>query len=272
MIEGLSVTSVFQPFPMLEGHRAQAWLHRPAYRRPRHFHAEPELNFVFRGRAVMSVGDLTLEMEAGDVLLLRPGQDHVLERASSDLELVVVALRPELAERCLSGPFSTQSRPFSLLPDELESVRKELLSLDAPNAPETHERIITELFRSSERRVLQGHALVRRTYQALLQDPAQPAEDLARTLRVGPSELGRYFHRDLGLRFVEFRARLRLMRFIQRVDAGANLTEAALSTFGSYSQCHRTFDRYLDCSPSVYFAGARARVNERFERPLLGLD
>lgn len=251
---------------MLDGHRAQAWLHRPAYRRPRHFHADPELNIVFRGRAQMGVGDLTFSMTTGDVLFLRPGQDHVLEQASSDLELVVVALRPALAERCLSGSLPADSHPFSLSPEEIRSIREELLSLDSPNSPETHERIVTKIFQSSECRLRAGRSLVRRTYQAVLVDPSLPAEALARSFHTRPSELARYFHRDLGLRFVELRARLRLMRFIQGVDGGESLTQAALRSFGSYSQCHRTFIRYLDCAPKDYFAGARDLVDEQFER------
>lgn len=242
---------------MLEGHRAQAWLHRPAYRRPRHFHPEPELNFVFRGRAEMSVGHLTFEMRAGDVLYLRPGQDHVLGTASDDLELVVVALRPELAHRALHENLPVSSRPFPLPYAELPEVRDRLLSLDQESSAEAHERIATSLFRDSEKLLNRGHTLARRAYYATLSNPSTPAADLARDLGVDPSDLGRYLHRDLGLRFVEFRARLRLMRFIQEVDEGRGLTQAALAHFGSYSQCHRTFDRYLGCSPTAYFSGAR---------------
>jgi hypothetical protein len=43
--------SLYQPFPMQPGHRAQAWRHQPAFLRPRHFHEEPELNLVTRGTA-----------------------------------------------------------------------------------------------------------------------------------------------------------------------------------------------------------------------------
>ncbi len=248
---------------MLEKHRAQAWLHRPAFRRPRHFHAEPELNVVLRGRAQMGVGRLSFEMGAGEVLFLRPGQDHVLEEASSDLELVVLGLEPELAERCFGDRSSTSSQPFSLTDLNLEALRDELLSLDRENSPETHEQLVAKFFTTCAPRLGTGRPIVRRAFAAMRQDPTLLVDQLAESVRVDARDLGRYFHRDLGLRLVEFRARLRLMRFIERVDRGDNLTQAALSFFGSYSQCHRTFGRYLGVSPSEYFAGTRAALDSR---------
>src|SRR6188474_321335 len=86
---------------MLPGRRAQAWRHQPAYRRPRHFHPEPELNAVCKGSAVIGLGDRVVRLGPGGVILFHPGQDHVLLEASADLELWVVALRPDLAGQAL---------------------------------------------------------------------------------------------------------------------------------------------------------------------------
>ncbi len=96
------VSALFQPFPMLPRRAAQCWRHQPAYRRPRHFHEEPELNLVLKGRARLGVGDGSIELRAGELLLFEPGQDHELLEASPDLDLVVMALRPELAVRVQS--------------------------------------------------------------------------------------------------------------------------------------------------------------------------
>lgn len=248
---------------MLEKHRAQAWLHRPAFRRPRHFHAEPELNVVLRGRAQMGVGRMSFEMGPGEVLFLRPGQDHVLEEASPDLELVVLGLEPELAERCFGDRSGAASQPFSLGDVHLDALREELLSLDRQSSVETHERIVTKFFTTCAPRLGPGRPIVRRAFAAMSRDPTLLVDQLAESVRVDARDLGRYFHRDLGLRLVEFRARLRLMRFIEQVDRGDNLTQAALSVFGSYSQCHRTFGRYLGVSPSEYFSGTRAALDSR---------
>jgi quercetin dioxygenase-like cupin family protein len=93
------MSALFQPFPMLAGRRSQVWRHQPAYRRPRHFHDEPELNLVIAGRGVVGVGDHTLAVAAGESLLFQPGQDHVLLDSSEDFDLFVLAMSPELAER-----------------------------------------------------------------------------------------------------------------------------------------------------------------------------
>jgi methylphosphotriester-DNA--protein-cysteine methyltransferase len=71
-------------------------------------------------------------------------------------------------------------------------------------------------------------------------------------------------HAELGVPLVEYRARMKLMRFVELVDSGRSLTRAALDAgFGSYAQCHRVFRRALDCSPQQYFTGARAEVDQK---------
>jgi AraC-like DNA-binding protein len=66
------------------------------------------------------------------------------------------------------------------------------------------------------------------------------------------------------MRLVDYRAHLRLMSFVQCVDRGQTLTQAAFTSgFGSYAQCHRAFWRHLDCSPKAYFAGKRGELDRR---------
>jgi AraC-like DNA-binding protein len=87
--------------------------------------------------------------------------------------------------------------------------------------------------------------------------------------RTAPAQVSREFHRDLGLTLVEFRARLRLMRFVRLVDKGATMSTAALAAeFGSYAQFHRAFQRALGCSPRDYFRGARSAVEAATEPEL----
>jgi methylphosphotriester-DNA--protein-cysteine methyltransferase len=74
--------------------------------------------------------------------------------------------------------------------------------------------------------------------------------------------VSRTFHAELGVPLVEYRARIKLMRFVALVDSGRSLTRAAFDAeFGSYAQCHRVFFRALRCSPRDYFAGAREQVD-----------
>ena len=80
------------------------------------------------------------------------------------------------------------------------------------------------------------------------------------------SEVSRYFHRDIGLTLVAYRTRLRLIRFIQLVEGGRNFLTAAIEAgFGSYSQCHRAFQRAFDCAPRLFFGtGLSEEMKGRF--------
>jgi methylphosphotriester-DNA--protein-cysteine methyltransferase len=67
-------------------------------------------------------------------------------------------------------------------------------------------------------------------------------------LATAPSFVSRRFHAEFGVPLVEYRARLKLMRFIALVDAGHSVTRAAFAAeFGSYAQFHRVFHRALGC-------------------------
>jgi len=85
---------------------------------------------------------------------------------------------------------------------------------------------------------------------------------MAQAMRVPASDLSRHFSSDLGLKFVDARARLHLIRFVRGVDEGQSLTRAASEHFGSYAQCHRLFRKHLGCAPSEFFAGRRSAIKE----------
>ncbi|HTQ06162.1 MAG TPA: AraC family transcriptional regulator [Polyangiaceae bacterium] len=254
--------ALFQPFPMLPGRAAQVWRHQPAYQRPRHFHEEPELNAVLAGSARLGIGDRTLELGPGELVVFEPGQDHVLLEASPDLELVVAALRPALAERARGESPSIHARKLLLAPRELTAVRERSLALGDVHDKTAVERAVVELFVLLTTRGATTHASTRRAVGLVRAAPVVSASEVARRLRRAPAALSRAFHRDLGLTLVEYRARVRLMRFIALVDDGAALGTAALDAdFGSYAQCHRTFQRALGCSPRDYFGGVRCSID-----------
>lgn len=111
------------------------------------------------------------------------------------------------------------------------------------------------------------HVSTRRTLELLDEDATLGLEALAQQARTLPSEVSRYFHRDLGIPLVRYRARLRLMRFVRLVDAGAHnlMTSASEAGFGSYSQCHRVFQSELGCAPREFFAlGGRDRMQAAY--------
>lgn len=257
------VDSLFQPFPMLAGRCAQVWRHKPAFRRPRHFHSEPELNLVVRGTCVLGVGDRTVPVAAGQMLFFEPGQDHELLEASDDLELFVVALGAELAERAL-GARTLRSIPGSgLEADDLCAVSAELSGLGDVRDNSNSDRRLAELFGRLLLRAPKAHVRSHRVVESLRSERDASEIELGRRLGAAPSDLSRRIRADLGVTLVEYRTRLRLMHFVELVDRGATLSRAALDAdFGTYTQCHRVFRRVLGCSPSEYFGGARERLDQ----------
>jgi AraC-like DNA-binding protein len=258
---------LFQPFPMLAGCRAQVWRHQPSFRRPRHFHEEPELNVVLAGSARLGVGDQQVCASRGDVVFFHPGQDHELLEASADLELVVVALRPELAARACGTRTYFARATLRLRPETLAVLAEQLAATAALHDPLVLEQRVAGLFVELGPRFTAAHVLSRRAIEELGRERSCSVEEVSYRLRASPSQLSRQFHHDLGVRLAEYRARLRLMDFVRFVDAGESMSHAALNAdFGSYAQCHRVFRRLLRCSPKDYFAGERGAVDALVEK------
>jgi AraC-like DNA-binding protein len=257
------VEALFQPFPMLAGRRAQVWRHQPAFRRPRHFHREPEINLVVRGSCVLGVGDRQVELARGLMLVFEPGQDHELLEASDDLELFVLALRPELAERALGTRRLCSISGSGLSPAALPSMSEALSGLGDVHDGAVVEERVAELFGRALDGSPKAHVRSQRAISFLRFERDVSEALLARRIGAAPAELSRRFRADVGVKLVEYRARLRLMRFIELVDGGTSLTDAALEAdFGSYTQCHRVFQRVFRCSPREYFAGMRNELDQ----------
>lgn len=257
-----NVTTLYQAFPMLPGRRAQVWRHQPAFRRPRHFHAEPELNLVLRGRGVLAVGDRQFELTAGEMLLLQPGQDHALVTESADLDLFVIGLSPELAERANVRGHRRLGKQ-SLAPERLRDLEAILVGSNAVHAADPVETRLADSFAELWNQFEPLHVQSRRALERLHLDGELTEVAIAHFLGAEPSALSRRIHQDLAVRLVDYRARLRLIRFVERVDIGNSFTNAALAAgFGSYAQCHRVFHRALGCSPRQYFGGGRQSVDD----------
>ena len=259
----LVVESLYQPFPMLPGRRAQAWRHQPAYRRPRHFHPEPELNAVCKGSAIIGLGDRVVRLGPGGVILFHPGQDHVLLEASPDLELWVVALRPEVAGRALQTLSRVASVGESLSPSALSALEDTLSGLAQVSDANIVETRTVDVFSMVQPHLSTNHVLSRRGLEESSARPNTAGAELAQHFGVDQSALSRNFHTAFGVTFVSYRARQRAMAFVRLVDEGQSLTSAALAAgFGSYAQCHRVLTKVLGCSPNRYFAGERTRVDD----------
>jgi AraC-like DNA-binding protein len=267
--------AIYQPFPIPTAARAHIWRHAPATKRPRHFHAEPELNLVAAGRAKFGMGELVLSVCEGDLLWWPPGQDHVLLESSPDFDLFVIGVAQEFSLRVLAGdaealhvgPVQARLSP-EILEEFVEICSAPTNAFDAPAI----ERRVGDLWRTAHylrQKPCAMHTLTRRALVSLAESPDLARSDVAHQLRAYPTEVSRHFHKDMGVTLTAFRTRLRLLRFIQAVDGGAeNLLAAALAAgFGSYSQCHRTFQQTLACTPRAFFGTAvRAEMQEAFSR------
>jgi AraC-like DNA-binding protein len=265
---------MYQPFPMLPGRRAQIWRYSPQYRRPRHFHREPELNLVVSGTATFGTGTTSIDATVGDLLHWPPGCDHELLHASRDFDLFVFALTPELCDRvlmrqaalALSGPLRVR------LPESTTSALHARLAAPAITAEASvAEEYVSSVWQDahgSRMTAPQRGMLGRRVLRSLLQQPQLDRGERARLMRAHPSELSRSFHGEFGLTLGSYRTRLRLLRFIELVETGrSTLLAAALEAgFGSYSQCHRAFNATLGCPPRAFFRGQiRCDMADAFE-------
>ena len=253
--------------------RAQIWRHAPATRRPRHFHAEPEMNLVAAGSAKFGVGEMVLSVVEGDLLWWPPGQDHELLEASLDFDLFVIGLTPEFSLRVLgSGKEAAHAGPVQFrLPQAALANFCDICAAPANllDIPSIERRVgdfwcEAHLMRRASNTM---HTLTRRTLVSLAGQPELARIDVAHLVRAYPTEISRHFHKDMGLTLTAYRTRLRLLRFVQAVDHGAeNLLAAALAAgFGSYSQCHRTFQQNFGCTPRAFLGTAlRTQMQEAF--------
>jgi AraC-like DNA-binding protein len=101
-----------------------------------------------------------------------------------------------------------------------------------------------------------ANSLVELACCLLLEDPSLDRPAICRTLDVSEGYLSRRFRAELGVSFLEQRARLRTVRFVTHVTReGRSCLEAALlAGFGSYSQLHRVFVQKIGMNPRTYLS------------------
>ena len=226
------------------------------------------------GRATFGYGAASVAVATGDLLWWPPGQDHVLLDATPDLDLYVIGVTPAFSERVSAGGASEAAGVAARLqldPDTLTSLRTACAAQRGGADAAAMERHVGDLWRKARglsARVPGHHPLTVRALRSLRESPDLNRGQLARLIHGNPSEVSRNFHRDLGLTLVAYRTRLRLIRFIQRIEGGDRsfLAAAIDAGFGSYSQCHRAFQQAFDCTPRVFFGtGVSEEMKARFD-------
>ena len=257
--------ALYQRFLPDQGKHAFVWKYSQATggRRPRHFHSEPELNLVVRGSAKFGVGDKVVVVSEGGVIAFPPGQDHVLLAGSADLYLYAVGLDAAYSTEVLAAE-QEQLVPLHV---RLEG-RDRALAFERASAiveragahqlgAELWERVQWLGRRAGQRLDGPAHVLTRRALRFMARAPDLDLRAMADELDAHPSELSRHFHRDMGVTLVHHRVRLRLLELIRLVNRGERdlMGAATAAGFGSYSQCHRTFQTEFGCSPRQFFSG-----------------
>jgi len=271
--------ALFQSFLPAQGQElAHVWKFSWEFggRRPLHFHAEPELNLVVSGNATFRIGETRVEAHRGDLLAFPPGQDHELLETSPDVYLFAIGIDPLLSADVLRHNRGCAAMPvhLRLLSHEFESLvtRCEAI-VDRDGVDALAAELWEHVHWLRQRRVGDSnnpmHVYVRRALSVLAEHPDWDCEQVARAARTRASELSRYFHRDLGMTFVKYRTRLRLLQFIRLMDSehGNLMSTAITAGFGSYSQCHRVFQAELGCFPRQFFQSSfRAAMQTVYAR------
>jgi AraC-like DNA-binding protein len=257
--------------------RAFVWKYTPVNwgRRPRHFHIEPELNLVASGHAIFGIGESMVQVRQGDLLRFPPAQDHVLLKASPDLYLFAIGMDASLSSEVLRADADQVMLPLRLRladGDFRALVNRASAIVDRGGVEQSCAELWEQAYwlgsRPQTRPATAMHVLTRRALAAVSRAPEIGLQTLANRMQTAGSEISRYFHRDVGMTFVHFRTRLRLVRLIRLMDGGDMSVGAAAheAGFGSYSQCHRIFQAELGCSPQRFFhAGLRQQMQQAYD-------
>lgn len=255
--------ALFQRFLPDHSRRSFVWKYAQAIggRRPRHFHSEPELNLVVSGSATFGVGNRVVRVNAGELLAFPSGQDHVLLGGSPDLYLYAIGLDAAYSAEVLSTRDPVVPLHVRLEDEALASVVDRAAAI--VDRASTHqlgaelwERVHWLGRRQAASSGFHVHVLTRRALQLIAREPELGLDGLAHEIGTHSSEISRHFHADLGMTLVRYRMRQRLLELIRLVDSGSSdlMSAASEAGFGSYSQCHRTFQSELGCSPRAFFS------------------
>jgi AraC-like DNA-binding protein/mannose-6-phosphate isomerase-like protein (cupin superfamily) len=262
--------------------RASTWY-------PAHYHDELELKLVLWGSTVYRIGTQPVELKAGSMLWLAPGQEHSLLGASDDLAMWVASFRAHTARaaerasgaRVLDRPQGWGSCQLQLAcVRQLSNLHATLAACQEPvMANALALRLLTCSLTSARPfdSVQPGAGMLDRTSDA---PPPHAAVARARELLRGPDadlslehlahrcgldsfRLSRVFKQQMGLSIVQFRNHLRVQQFITLFDRGEgrNMLEVALEAgFGSYPQFHRAFHQVAGYAPSEHLRRVRAGI------------
>jgi len=258
-------TALLQEHP-LEPATANGAIWRFSHQYPKlyHFHGQVEFLLVKRGFVQERVGNHLHVAHAGQLLWHLPGRPHENVGASSNLDLRVVHVEPDLMPGLAELGNLVAGRPV------VELRRKDFFALldqcDCPSDTDGQLADRTPQLMAAAKAAVAATrtdhefsrttSLVELACNMMLADPSMDRVALGRALDVSGAYLSRCFQRELASTLREQRIHIRLALFVTRVMRdGRNFLDAALDAgFGSYSQLHRVFVRLAGVTPRAYFA------------------
>ena len=264
------------------------WPFDRRYIRPAHFHGQLECLLIRRGSATLYVATQTQVVRSGQLCWILPGVPHVMGNFSPDFDMWVVELDSALVDDCWAtinargpagdhAPFESWSLPLgeqlagrpavevsAAVAELLDELAAGVWAARRPNEARSGLAGFGLLaLRTTLGNVDTGRAnsVGQLASCLLLASPTMSRAAAAAELGVSEGFLSRAVHRDLGVTFVEHRARTRVAHFLALVQAKRiNFLDAALAAgFGSYSQFHRTFSRVSGSRPRDYLGHGRRR-------------
>jgi AraC-like DNA-binding protein len=246
-----------------------------------HTHDELELHFVARGKATFLFPSSQLVGEAGTLVWVPPGTEHLLHSGSSDLTRWVLLCRRRLVQRVLphgagDALFTRSAREQSkrLPRAALASLRQTFSDVQSDGGrelPVVNAGVAFALARawlhfqavSTHPEPAAVHPAVAAAVRLLHEPGERPSmSELAESSGVTESHLSKLFALELGVTITDFRNRIGVERFLELYGDGSALTllDAALDAgFGSYPQFYRIFTKHMGYPPAEHRARVRVR-------------
>jgi AraC-like DNA-binding protein len=269
---------MLEKLPLPPAHDGAVWLHASPYHfRQKHRHEELEVNLVTSGTARYLLDDRAYQLEAGSIIWLFPGQNHLLLEKSPDYRMWILVFRPRLLRRVCrdasrrvlleqapSGIFCQQ-----LLPGRCRELNHAFADLHARQADTTRLNAglactlldAWDAFLHADHAVVSAdvHPAVKRAAELLRTSPGNTdLAALARQAGLSRTRLSELFRQQTGVSLVDFRNRLRLERFAEHQAAAPNTTllaSALEAGFGSYQQFYRIHRRHTGRRPRERHSG-----------------
>ena len=222
-----------------------------------HRHPVLEFNLVLRGTGRYQMDGRDIALKPGTLVWIAPGRRHRLTR-SAHLEMWVGTARPDIVGADWLALIDAEPMHAVGPRDQVELDRLFGEIAQDSDDLETYNAGIVYALRRAQRATRAPapvrrdvHPAVGRALLLMREDGGRLSlPEVAARTGVATSYLSRLFAADTHRSFVEWRNRIRLLRFMTRFREGDTLLRAAEDAgFGSYAQFHRVFQELVGAPP-----------------------